>query len=299
MVLVTAPEPRRPEVRLVDPGPWPAASAGAPPSRPSLLVPAAVLLVLLVVVTSVRGQQRDENRLRQTTVRASIGTIVLDSALHLDLEVVNEGAPARLVDARLLVTGAQPRNPVHLVDVPHAVDGPHDVEIDRGRTHLAADLVAQCGPEGPLVPFEGDVVLRLNAGGGTQELSAALPVEQARVALERDCQPLRLSAGLARDPAAAGEVRLTVRVRTRAAARVRTLQDVSYDGRPVAVLGARLPFSAGVPGLDTVTSFGLVVPVGCAGEDRLTAVLDGETMPVPLDPSARVALQDQRAAACR
>lgn len=288
---MTAPGPTRPEVRLVGTGAEPQATHPVPPPRrPPVLVPAAVLLLVAVIVLSVRAQARDLDRVRRTTVHAAVGAVVLDEALHLDIELVNDGPPARVVDARLLVTGAQPLTDLHVAGT---FDG---TALPAGHSHLRADLAAQCGPEGPLAPFEGTVVIRLDAGGVPRELRVALPVERARGAAERDCRPVVLSAGLARDGAGAGlgagTVRLTVRVRTRAAGRVRSVQSVAYAGRPVAVLGATLPFSAGVPGIDTVTSFAVLVPVGCAGTGpALVAVLDEETLDVPLDPDAQQALQ--------
>ena len=70
----------------------------------------------------------------------------------------------------------------------------------------------------------------------------------------------------------------------------------SSDGVPEQAL----PVFAGVPGIDSVTSFAVEVPGSCpdsgAAGAALEVVIDGAAVRAELDASARVALDDLRAA---
>ncbi len=305
-----ASQPPRPQVRLVGVGPpqWgpPLGRNDAGPVRSPLLA-GAVLLLVVVVVASLVGERRDLATTQRTTVRATIGAVSLDDGLHLDVEVVNAGPPARLVDAQLLMTGAQEGAPLRLRGAAPGADGGTGTEagealLGTGSGHVVGDLRAQCGPEGPLAPLEGSVLVRFVAGAAPLELRAELPVGPARVAAERACRPLVVTGLLSLGVRPPGVVRLMLGVRTRAAGRVHRVERVLFAGRPVVVPEQALPVFAGVPGIDSVTSFAVEVPASCAGQGAgpgaaggLEAVIDGAAVPVELDASAQLALQDQRA----
>ena len=306
--VTVASRPPRPQVRLVDVGlspvgSQPRADAG-PPIRPqrSLLLPGAVLLLLVVVIASLVGQRRDLATAQRTTVRATIGAVSLDDGLHLDVEIANAGPPARLVDVQLVMIGAQERAPLRL----RGAGGGTGTEagdaavLPTGSGHVVADLGAQCGPEGPLAPLEGFVLIRLVAGGAPRELRAELPVGPGRLAAERECRPLVVTGLLSLGVRPPGVVRLMLGVRTRAAGRVHRVEQVMFAGRPVVVPEQALPVFAGVPGIDSVTSFAVEVPGSCPGSGAAAAalevVIDGAAVRAELDASARGALDDLRAA---
>lgn len=250
-----------------------------PPPVPRLLVAASVLVVLVVVAVSAAGSGAELAGVRGSTVRAELGAVRVDAALRLTVELRNDGPPVRLAAARLRLVGAQQRAPLR----PSGTRDP--TVLPRGAVQLATELVEHCGPDGPLAPFGGTVLVRLEAGRHPLELEAELPRERARETIRRRCLPVSLAARPARSQAGPREVRLELDIRTRPSSHPRRVSAVTFEGRPAEVLGTELPVSAGIPGLETVTSLRVLVPASCAPPGELVVVLDEEPVVVPVDGS--------------